>query len=177
MKKDVLTHFTFAIALFTLITVFKGWLELTYLAFWIGGIIGTLLPDVDYLIHVYVLNPTDSESQKTSSLVSQKQFGKTWDLLTRARYGNSELLFHSVLFQILFWLFTFLVITSSGSLLAKGIVLAFSLHLIIDQASDLIETGTLEIWFKKMPFNLDAKQKKLYLVGNILLLIIFSSFL
>src|SRR3989344_689029 len=155
MKKDLLTHFTFTAAIFILVTLLKGWFDLVYLSFWIGGVIGTLLPDIDYLIHVYLLNPQSSDARTTAQLISQKKVTRTWEMVAHARNQNSELLFHTISFQLVFWVFAIFVITSTGSILAKGIVLAFSLHLTIDQATDLMERGNLNLWFEKAPFNLD----------------------
>lgn len=177
MRKDVLTHFTFAIALFIIITVIKNWFDIMYVTFWIGGVIGTLLPDIDYLINVYVLNPDREESKVTADMVSQKRVAGVWERVAQARKGKTELLFHTIIFQLIFWVFAVYVLSSTGSLLAKGIVLAFALHLIIDQLTDLMETGSLSLWFAKAPFALDEHKQKIYLLLNILLIFVLVIFI
>lgn len=177
MKKDLATHFSFAIALFALITLFNRWFSLDYIPFWVGGIIGTLLPDVDHLIYAYVLKPHEVTSQRVASLISQRQVGKTWDLISATRTERKDLIFHSATFQLLFVVFAFLVITSSGSILGSGIVLAFLLHLLIDQVMDLVETGSVNVWFERFPFQLDSEQKRYYLVANGLIILVLSIYL
>ena len=54
------------------------------------------------------------------------------------------------------------MLSSSGSLFGKGMVLAFGLHLLIDQATDLSEVGNLDNWFKNLPVKLDLVQSKIY---------------
>ena len=174
MKKDLATHFSFMVALFALVTVFKGWFALAYIPFWLGGIIGTLLPDIDHLIYAYVLKPHEVTSQRVASLISQRQVGKTWDLIYSTRNERKDLVFHTAQFQLLFVVFAFFVITSSGSLLGTGIVLAFSLHLLIDQVMDLTQTGNFEVWFEKFPFALDSEQKRYFLIANGIIILILG---
>lgn len=174
MKKDLLIHFAFSLAFFTLITLFKGRIELAFIPFWVGGIIGTLLPDVDHLLYVYFFRPSEATSQKVSGLISENKYKESWDILTSTRSERSGLIFHTAGFQIIFLVFAFFVTTSTISLLAKGIVLAFALHLIADQLVDYIETKSYETWFTRLPIVLNENQKKWYLFGNILILLIFG---
>lgn len=176
MKKELITHFTFVAAFFIFITVIKGWFDLVYIPFWVGGILGTLLPDTDHLIYVYFLRPNEAMSQKATSLLAEREYVKTFKLLATTRTQRSKLIFHTALFQILFLVFAFLVVTSSGSLLGRGIVLAFSLHLLIDQFIDLMETDRLNSWFKDFPFEIDAKQMRWFMVGMLAVLLFFGFF-
>lgn len=175
MKKDLAIHFTFAIALFVLISIYRDWLSLKFVAFWIGGVLGTLLPDVDHLIYVYVLKPNEASSQKIADLISQKQIVKTWDALTSTRTDRKGLLIHNAAFQILFLVFAILVITS-GSLIGMGITLGFMLHLILDEVVDYMETGNFDMWFSGFPFTLESRYKQLYLVGNAVALLALGFF-
>jgi len=175
MKKDLAIHFTFALALFVLITLFRDWLSVGFMAFWIGGIIGTLLPDVDHLIYVYILKPNEAASQKVASLVSQKQIIKTWDTLASTRTDRKGLLIHTASFQVLFLIFSVLIITS-GSLIGMGIALGFILHLILDEVVDLVETGNFDGWFSGFPVNLDSEQKHWFLVANVLIFLALGFF-
>lgn len=174
MKKEIITHFTFMIALFIFISLFRGWFELSYLVFWVGGIIGTILPDIDHLIYVYFLRPQEAISQKVVSLVSNRESLAGLSLLAETRVERKHLIFHTFHFNVIFLLLSFLVITSSGSNLGRGIVLAFSLHLLIDQVVDFIETGDLLNWFRQVNIELSAEQKRYYLIGNTVVLLILG---
>src|SRR4030042_6465599 len=174
MKKDLITHFSFFIALFALIVVFKQWFELRYIPFVIGGILGTLLPDIDYLVHSYFLYPNESVSKEIVSLVGKRKFFQTWNYMVENRKLAKDLLIHSSIFQIIFAIFALIIITSSGSLLGFGIVLAFMLHLFIDQLADLIENKNVENWYIRFPINLDLLQKKWFLVLNGIVILVFG---
>ena len=174
MKKDLLTHFAFFITYFLLLSLVRKWFSPEYLVLWLGGVIGTLLPDIDHLIYAYILKPKEADSMKASTLISQKEYTKSWDLLVETQGNKSDLLFHSAFFQLLFILIAFLIVTSSGSLLAKGLVLAFLLHLLIDQVTDLAEKKNIDRWFEGFPIVLSGIQKRWYLAGNIIILVVFG---
>jgi hypothetical protein len=80
MKKDLATLY-FRHSFFILISVYRDWLSLSFMPFWLGGIMGTLLPDIDYLIYVYVFKPKESSSQEVAGLISQRNLSKSWDTL------------------------------------------------------------------------------------------------
>lgn len=174
MKKELVTHFSFMFALFIFISLSRSWLDLSYLPFWVGGVLGTFLPDVDHLIYVYFLRPQDATSQKVTSLLGKRETMKSLVLLTETRGERKHLVFHTFHFNILFLLFVFLIITSTGSFLGRGLVLAFSLHLLIDQVVDFMETGSLTNWLSQVNVELTKDQRRWYLVLNVLILLIFS---
>lgn len=177
MKKEIVTHFSFMIALFIFVSIYRGWFELVYLPFWAGGILGTVLPDVDHLIYVYFLRPTEEISQKVAALIEKREAVKSISLLAETRMERKHLVFHTFHFNLIFLVFAFLVITSSGSFLGRGLVLAFSLHLLIDQIIDYMETGDIVNWLRQVNIDLTKEQKRWYLVINIVILLIFSFFL
>lgn len=176
MKRDLLIHFIYMLSLFILIAVYKKWFDPSYLPFLFGGIVGTLLPDVDHLIYIYFLKPGDLVSREVMGLLAKRDFFRSWDLLSESRTIRGELIFHSAFFQILFLLFAFLIVTSSGSLLGRGVVLAFSLHLLIDQVVDYIEAKDIRHWFTKLPFQPDTEQGILFMGGYLVLLLIIGFF-
>ncbi len=175
MKKDLLFHFSFLITFFALISLFKQFFSLDYLQLWLGGIVGTLLPDIDHLLYAYVIHPQDLSSQRMKAYIAQKQYFRAWDTMVVTTETRPQLIFHSVRFQLILLLFTLLIVTS-GNLFGKGIVLAFSLHLIVDQAIDLMERKSIDHWFYGLPFTLDTKQKLWYFWGMVAAILILGFF-
>lgn len=165
MKKELIIHFTFLASFFLLVSIFRGWFEFYYLPFWFGGILGTFLPDVDHLIYAYFLRPQELTSQRVGYLVKRGHFRRTLELLYMTRSERVNLVFHNAQFQLIFLALTFLVVTSSGSMFGTGIVLSFSLHLLVDELTDLTEIGNLNNWFSKLSLNLDISQQKWYMVA------------
>ena len=181
MKKEISVHFFAYFAFFILISLIRGWWSLDpaqmlpFVPFWLGGILGTVLPDVDHLIYVYFLRPQELTSQRVDFMTSNGNVKGAISLLYSTRSERTHLIFHTAFFQIIFFILTFLVVTSSSGLFGRGLVLAFCLHLLVDQLVDLRSMGSLVNWFRNIPVTLDTNQQRWYvgIVGLGLLLFAF----
>ena len=177
MRRELAIHLFSFLVLFLALTVLRHWLTPTYIALWVGGLLGTFLPDIDHLLYALYLRPHELTSQRTRSLLAQGNLLSTLNLLATTRRERTNLLFHTAWFQILFLLLTFWTLSSSPSLLGRGLVLAFSFHLIVDQIIDFLEIDSLQNWFWSSPVNLKKEHHVLYLVGVTLSLLGLALFL
>lgn len=174
MRREVFIHVSFLFTFFVFVHLVKRWLSLSYYPFWVGGILGTILPDVDHLLYIYITKPDEPESKKARELIKQKKLKASLMFLLEGRKERRDLIFHTAFFQLIFLILTFLVITSSGSIFGRGLVLGFALHLLIDQLLDILEKGDLNSWFSGLNFQLNKDKTILYWAGNALTLLIFS---
>ncbi|HJY98346.1 MAG TPA: hypothetical protein VJ227_01380 [Patescibacteria group bacterium] len=177
MKRELFLHFSFWFSFFVFVGLFKSYFSLADWGFWVGGVFGTILPDIDHVIYFYFVSPTDLTSQRFDFLAKKKALGRMIGLLYQTRTERKGLIFHTIFFQVIFFILTFWMLSSSGSLFGKGMVLAFALHLSIDQLMDLTELKGLGNWMKYLPFSLDYEKSKFYWLGSTLLLLIFGFFL
>ncbi len=164
MKRDLFIHLAFWFSLFVLISIFKHFPPLSYWPFWLGGLTGVFMPDLDHLIYVLYLDPTDLTSQRTTFLWKKKEYKRVVQLLYETRSERRGLIFHTFFFQIIFFILTFWIMSSSSSIFGRGLVLSFSLHLLIDQLVDIVDIKSLDNWTSYLPFKLDFKQSKIYWV-------------
>ncbi len=174
MKKEILIHFLSAIVFFALLSLVRNWLNINYLPLWIGALLGTILPDVDHLIYIYYLKPYELTSQRAIYGVQKGRLWETLNLLASTRQERKELIFHQNYFQIIFVVFAFLILTSSSSLIGRGIVLGFLVHLVVDQFVDLMKLGNIDNWFTKFNFHLDKQQQTFYFIGNLLVVLVMG---
>lgn len=174
MKKDLVTHLIFTVAFLLLASLIRGWFSVDFVPLWFGGLLGLVLPDLDYVVNIYFLHPESRTSQELTQTIKTSSLAKSWDALVKSRYDHKDLIFHTAYFQLIFVIFTFLMLSSSNSVFGIGLVLSFSLHLIIDQVVDLVERKTISNWFVKLNFNLNQKQEKWYLFSQIALLCLFG---
>jgi len=174
MKKELLLQFPFLFSTLILVTLFKGWLSLSYWPFWIGGIIGLFFPYIDHIIYVSLLRPYELTSQRFFFLVKNRKYKEALRLLVDTKFERVDLIIHSVYFQIVFAILTFWVLTSSGSLLGRGIVIGFYLHLLVDQYKDFQNQGSVDRWFKNFQDVFDRKGKFYYLIVATLLFLVFA---
>jgi hypothetical protein len=175
MKQAFFIHMLFFLSYFIIVSVFKGMLNINYLPFWFGAIIGAFLPDIDYLLQVYVLNPEKQTSKDVNSLISQGKTSESIKLISKTN-DSENLLLHTANFQMGFIIMAFWVLTSSTNLLGRGLVLAFLLHLVVDQVSALFESKDYNFWFKGFFMNLKGYEKKLYFALNALVLLVLGLF-
>jgi len=177
MKKDIITHATFLLSFFLVITLIKHWFRLNYLYFWLGGFVGTFLPVFDHVFYVYILRPYEQASIDIRNLLSQRQFKRALSLIYFTKRERIKLILHTAYFQIIFLVLSFLVITSSGSLFGRGLVLAFSLHLFIDEAIDYMEKKDIGNWFRDLAVTMDNDKVRIYLLANVFALCFLGFFL
>lgn len=173
MKKEIFIHFAFLFPLLVFVSLAKGWLNLSYWPFWLGGVVGTILPDVDHFIYIFFLRPYELTSQRAATMLQKRDVMATLRLLAETRYERTKIIFHTANFQAIFIVLAFLVISSSGNVFGRGLVLAFLLHMIVDGLVDLRDVGNLNNWFKDFPIALEGKEK-IYLGVNIAILLLFA---
>ena len=156
MKREVFIHFSFWISIFIIISVIKNNLGLSYIPFFIGGVVGTILPDIDHLLYVYLIKPQELTSQRFQEMLKNKEIFRSVDLLYETREERKNLIFHTKFFQGLFLIVLFFVMSSSGSIFGKGLTLAFALHLAIDHMIDIYDLNRFDntnekiYWFMGM---------------------------
>jgi hypothetical protein len=174
VRKEVLTHFFFLISFFIFISLLRRYFALSYMIFWIGGVVGTILPDIDHLLYVYFLKPYELTSQRTQYLVGRHEFFRTLTLLATTRGERKRLVFHTAFFQGIFLVLAFLVLTSSGSLFGRGLVLAFLLHLLVDQLIDFFELEHLDNWFYQFNLTVGKERALFYWLFNLFVFLLFG---
>lgn len=86
---------------------------------------------IDHLLHVFVYKPQELTSIRVQTLVKQKQYKEAILLLYSTYDERKDLIFHTILFQAIFAILTFWVVSSSGSIFARGLVLGYYLSLVI----------------------------------------------
>lgn len=176
MRRELFIHFSFWLSFFVLITLVKQLFNLSYWPFWVGGVVGLFLPDIDHLVYVFFLQPQELTSQRVNFLLDKREVKRTLELLYETRSERTGLIFHTILFQLIFLILTFWIMTSSGSFFGKGLVLSFSIHLLVDQLVDLNDLKSFDNWVKNFPIKLDLKRAKIYFAVFIFIIFIFGIF-
>lgn len=176
MKKELFIHFALFFAFFVFIILFRQYFDWPYIWFVVGGVVGTILPDIDHLIYVYFTKPHELTSQRVNYLVQKKDVKRATELLYETRSERGGLIFHTVFFQIIFLVLTFWMMSSSNSLFGRGLVLTFSLHLSVDQIADILEFGNIKNWLAPWSLGLNGDNTKIYWFLMLSLTLIFGFF-
>jgi len=173
MKKEFTVHFSSLLIFFFIVSLFRGWYDnFIYLTFWLGGILGVLLPDLDHVLYSVFLRPTELTSQRATYLLKNKRWSSAVDLLARTKHERTYCVFHSFIFELVAIILMFLVVSSSGSLFGRGVVMGIMLHILIDQFMDFQEIGNLSRWRQKTSLKLEKDQEVfLWLIVSLFVLL------
>ena len=174
MRRELFIHFSFWFSFFVFISLVRHFLTLSYWPFWLGGVVGVFMPDLDHLIYILFMSPQELTSQRVGFLWTRKEYKRLIELLYETRSERRGLIFHTIFFQAVFLILTFWLITSSASLFGKGLVLSFALHLSVDQLVDLVEIKSLDNWVRFFPISLDLTKSKIYWSAGMLLVLIMG---
>lgn len=133
MKRVFFVHFAFFVSVFILFSIFRGWLSLPYWIFWVGGVLGTLIPELDQFLYVYFINPQELSSQRVAFLIRNRNFLGALKFLVETKSERHNLIFHSNTFLVVSGILFIWILTSSGSVLGFGIALGIFLDLLLDR--------------------------------------------
>jgi len=175
MKREILTQYLFFLTFFIFVGIRRDFFSWQDFPFWLGGAVGVLMPYLDYLFYSLFVNPQELSWQRFRFYLQKKQFLKAGQILVAPDTFHSYRIFHNFFFQLVFLLLTFWVLASSANLFAVGLVLAFSLHLFIDQLADFLVQGSLDSWTGGL-LNLEIRgtNQVLYWVGLFLVFLAFG---
>ena len=163
MKKEVRNRLIVTFAWLVLLTLLRmrfylplGRDTLNIIGFWLGGLLGTFLLDLDHLLYIWVIKPQEETSQKIRSLFNQGNYREMLTVLFNTREERTRLAFHSALFQPIFYVLCFYVVTSTTNHLGIGLVMVMALQLLREELMDLL-TGREEFLNKWLFWQLDVE--------------------
>lgn len=165
MKKEIINHLIYYAGYFVFLTIVNSLYSLNYWPLYVGGLVGLFMPNIDHLLHVFVLKPQELTSLRVIALFKNKQIKEAITLLYDTREERKDLMFHTVMYQLIFLSLTFWVVSSSGNLFGRGLVLSYYLTLVIFNLKKFIN--------KELIFG-DQDQTRIYFAGQVILLFVFG---
>lgn len=135
--------------------------------FWVGGVIGMVLLDIDRIIHIYIERPHEQLSQQIQQYLKQKQWKDAAETLLLRRGEQYHLAFRNAIFAVAFVPVLFFAFTSTAGLFGKGIAAGVMLHFLYDSWRDYRrDPGHLKSWLfwmvtREIPF----REMKIFLWG------------
>ena len=133
MKRVFFIHLAFFVSVFILFSIFRGWLSFSYWLFWVGGVLGSIIPELDQLLYIFLINPQELSSQRVIYLIKNRNFAGALRLIIETKSERHNLIFHSDTFLVVSGILFIWILSSSGSILGSGIVLGLLTHLLIDR--------------------------------------------
>lgn len=177
MRKEVLKRLLPSLGLLFFLSLINWQYRWELISLWVGGLIGVFLLDLDHLIYCFWQYPHQLTSQRLKRYFQQGEYLFGLKLLFESQKERKKLIFHSVIFQLIFLVATFFVLSSSAGLLGKGVVLVMFLEIIVSQFDEFLKTGKMDSWFWQLKISLASNFQVLYLLVMFLIFFGFSLFL
>lgn len=178
MKQKITSYFSLTVFYLLVISLARFKLDFNILWIWLGGLVGAVILKSDYLFQVFLVQPQLPISQEAKALWNKNQYKE----LLRTVYGRkseiTSLTFHTIFFQIIFYAFSFFILSSSGSFFGGALVLTILLYLLQRQFEEIRKNGSLSSgWFSKLNVSLDGSKQKIYLGVAIVVFLLFTTFI
>jgi hypothetical protein len=152
-----------------------GWWLAGIFGLWVGAAVGTFIFDLDHLFYTFLIYSDEPTSFKVKELFKSGKYQEMISVLVSTRFERIKLTFHNALFQVFFSGLAFFAITSSGSSLGIGVVMAMALHLLVNEFK-LLLTGR-DDYLKQMlfwPVKLTVSTQNLKFFVVVMLLVFLS---
>lgn len=109
----------------------------------IGWVIGWLLAEADHLVYATMCNPQELTCQRVRAEMDKKNWRNAWKMLEETKFERNKLPIRNILTLISMTGVGIWVVSSSGSLLASGLVFGFCVRLF----SELIFDTDYKKWY------------------------------
>jgi len=177
MKKKIIDQITVTIIFLLILTFLRFKLDLSLIPLWLGGLIGTVILESDYLFQVFLVQPELPVAQEAKKLVREGRYVAAVSMVYNRTDEIQHLTFHTIFFQVIFYLFAFFITTSSGSVLGQALVLSALLNLEVKQIKEIREFGELNRgWFYRLNVSETPKRQKIYVGVMTVLFILLTTF-
>ncbi|MBI3980567.1 hypothetical protein HY345_01055 [Candidatus Microgenomates bacterium] len=175
MKRILNEHLLYGILLGLIVAAARFKLDISLITFFLGALIGSQLLLTDYLFQVFLVQPDLEVAKDAKKLVREGKYLDGLKLVYQRRSEISNLTFHTILFQVVFYVFSFFVVTSSYSAFGKGVVLAALLYLLKEQIKEINAQKELNRqWFQRININLTPKEQKIYVGIAVVLFVMYT---
>src|SRR4030043_1204834 len=139
LKKEVRGHLLVTLIWLMVVTFLRWSWHWNLIELWLGGLIGTFFLDSDQLLYTLFIYPQEFTSQRVKRYLQLQQYKEALALLADTTNERTRMPFHGALFQLIFYVFCFWILTSTPNLFGKSLVMAMALHLLVDELEPLLK--------------------------------------
>jgi hypothetical protein len=144
------------------------------IGWWIGGLFGFFILDVDHLLDVFFLHPDALSSQQVKQAFKSRNWVRVWQVLIATAPMRKNLVLHTIIFEALIAVLAIYVVTSSGGLFPKALILAFWLRILFEQIREYMRTEKMDSWFWQIKDSVPSNLQVVFLSTGLVVWIIIS---
>ncbi len=178
MRKNISDNLNITLIYLAVVSVVRFKLDLNLLPFWLGGLIGSVILYSDYFFQVFLVQPELEMSKEAKRRYKTGDYKEVFRYVFDHATEIKSLTFHTILFQVIFTVFAFFIMTSTSSFLGQGIVVGALLSLLTKQYLEIKLNGRLnDDWFSRINVNLPPQSQKIYLLVMAGILVLLTGFI
>jgi hypothetical protein len=123
--REFVSHLSVTVAYLLIVSLFMRSFSLH---FWIGGIVGTQILDIDHLLYLFI-NSKEKSCQKFFRIWREKKYQKAiFYLVSLHKNDNQKKLLHNGFFGMIWAILCLLVLIMNRGLFQMGLMLSVYLH-------------------------------------------------
>jgi hypothetical protein len=107
------------------------------LLFIVGWGLGYVLAEVDHLFYAWMCNPQELSCLRVRNEIENRRFRNAWAMLKATAHERTRLPIHNVFTGLIVAILGVWMISSTGNLLASGLVISLSLKLYLEFLTDV----------------------------------------
>ena len=179
-KNKIISRLLPTIIWLILITLLRWLWHWNLLALWLGGLLGTFLLDIDHLFYSLIIYPQEETSQRVKTLLKAQRYQEVISLLSITVNERIKLPLHSALFQVVFWVFCFWILSSTNNLFVQGLVMAMALNLLKEELLLLLnhqDDFLRRKLFWQFKWSPSLKHQKAFIIFMVFFFVFFNLFL
>jgi hypothetical protein len=163
---SVLRRWGFWFVYFGILSVFLFRFGIWLVMLWFGAVFGQLFLFIDHVLYVYVYS-YELTPQRITQMISQGRYREALGLLRATMDERKHLFFQQLLGQLVLLVLGFYLVTSSGSLVAKGLILSMNLTILAREWIDVLSNpDRLRDWlFQYYRGEISERSMQLYVFG------------
>lgn len=177
MKPKTTSYFSLTVFYLLVLSVARFKIDLNLVWLWLGGLIGAVILESDYLFQVFLVQPELPISSEIKQLWEKQQYKSALTTIYNRASEITHLTFHTIFFQVIFYAFSFFILSSSGSVFGQALVLTSLLHLLKEQFEEIRKNNRLlEGWFYRLNISLSNTGQKIYFGIAVFVFLLFTGF-
>ena len=141
--REFVSHLGVTVVYWLIVSLFTRSFSLN---FWLGGIVGMPILDIDHLLYLFI-NSEEKSCKKFFRIWREKKYQKAiFYLVSLHKNDNKKKLLHNGFFGMVWAVLCLLVLIMNKGLFQMGLMLSVYLHLLKDITEDLGDMEHLKAW-------------------------------
>lgn len=155
-------------------SLFIWYIGINLIYWWIGGLIGFFILDIDHLLDIYFIHPDTEYGKKIIKSVKNTDWKGAWSEMLSTVDQRPQLVMHSLIFEIIVAILGLYVVTSDHTFLGQALILSLMLRIVSEQVREYMHLNNIDTWLWQIKEPIPQNLQAVFLAVGIIVWIIFN---